>query len=354
MPKNARQKLLAELDPAPEDAQRLLGDIQKLGGMSNVIGFSLITQQFAGVAVVGVAVFWGAVWGVVSQGNGFDLSSLQKTVETFQRYDTVPGLLQNLLAYICSMFLPFALLVFLLRQHPLHIVPLGRIRRGKWLPAAAAVALGLSFLSALVLAYIEALLGAAHLRLQAPDFNPPSQPLPVALYLLLFCAVAPVCEEFIFRGVVLQSLRRFGNWFAVVFSAALFALMHGNIAQMPLAFLLGLALGIFVLFFESIWATVLLHASVNLFSTLITMVELHAGGNLGGLLYLGIGVGLLAVAIVTVALLQRQGRLRQVFAGWSRPGLPATYLLRRAFTSPGIIVFTVLAALLCISGLRFL
>ena len=61
--------------------------------------------------------------------------------------------------------------------------------------------------------------------------------------LLYISLVAPVVEELLFRGAVLRSFQPFGKRFAIVFSALLFGLFHGNLVQIPFAFLVGLVLG---------------------------------------------------------------------------------------------------------------
>ena len=57
--------------------------------------------------------------------------------------------------------------------------------------------------------------------------------------------LAPVCEELVFRGAILRALLSWTSrhWVAIAISALLFALIHGNPAQMPHAFLIGLLLG---------------------------------------------------------------------------------------------------------------
>jgi membrane protease YdiL (CAAX protease family) len=58
------------------------------------------------------------------------------------------------------------------------------------------------------------------------------------------CLLAPVFEELISRGLLLDWLRsRLSNWLAIVLSAVLFALMHVYPLVMPYAFLAGLFLG---------------------------------------------------------------------------------------------------------------
>lgn len=55
--------------------------------------------------------------------------------------------------------------------------------------------------------------------------------------------LAPVAEELLFRGYVLRTLRPYGKRFAILGSAFLFGLFHGNLLQTPYAFLMGLVLG---------------------------------------------------------------------------------------------------------------
>ena len=61
---------------------------------------------------------------------------------------------------------------------------------------------------------------------------------------LLAVVVGPLTEEIIFRGVILRGLLgRYRRWTAIIVSAVLFALMHGNPVQLPVALGLGLVLG---------------------------------------------------------------------------------------------------------------
>ena len=57
------------------------------------------------------------------------------------------------------------------------------------------------------------------------------------------CLVAPFMEELLFRGVLLRKARRFGDRTAVVFTAVMFGLMHGNLNQFLYAVVIGLVLG---------------------------------------------------------------------------------------------------------------
>lgn len=77
--------------------------------------------------------------------------------------------------------------------------------------------------------------------------------------------IAPVVEELIFRGLILQGLRRNYNAFVSVFmSALLFALFHLNPWQFPATFILGMLLGWIVLRTHSLLLSILGHSINNL------------------------------------------------------------------------------------------
>ena len=60
----------------------------------------------------------------------------------------------------------------------------------------------------------------------------------------LAVVIAPLTEEVVFRGLILRGfLGQWKPWIAITVSAGLFAIMHFNPAQTPIALLLGLVLG---------------------------------------------------------------------------------------------------------------
>lgn len=66
-------------------------------------------------------------------------------------------------------------------------------------------------------------------------------------FLGVFCMafLAPLLEELLFRGAIMQSLNRPGDspWRSILLSAAIFGLIHRNPAQIPYAFLMGIVFG---------------------------------------------------------------------------------------------------------------
>ena len=83
--------------------------------------------------------------------------------------------------------------------------------------------------------------------------------------------VAPIVEELIFRGLILQGFRRnYNSVTAVVLSALLFALFHLNPWQFSATFVLGLLLGWIMLRTNNILLAILGH-SINNFLVLISL-----------------------------------------------------------------------------------
>ena len=75
--------------------------------------------------------------------------------------------------------------------------------------------------------------------------------------------LGPIMEELMFRGGVLRSLQPYGRRFAVLMSAFLFGMMHGNLIQIPFAFAVGLLFGYAAVEY-SIWWCIGLHIFNNL------------------------------------------------------------------------------------------
>lgn len=117
-------------------------------------------------------------------------------------------------------------------------------------------------------------------------------------------AVMPaVVEELLFRGVIMQSLRQFSDWFALLVSSMLFALIHPSAANLPHAFLLGCVIGYFVLRTGSLITGMVMHFCCNMATILTETFLLSAGEASYGvyLLCMGVFIILGLAALVTLS-----------------------------------------------------
>lgn len=127
----------------------------------------------------------------------------------------------------------------------------------------------------------------------------------VGIYLLRTALVPALVEEFALRGVVLQGLRKYGDWFAILISAVMFGLMHGNMTQLPFALIAGVALGYCFVVTGSLWPNVVIHCMNNLTAVVYTVLVNRWGNGAGMIFNLAavygfIGVGLLALIVYCV------------------------------------------------------
>jgi len=87
------------------------------------------------------------------------------------------------------------------------------------------------------------------------------------LEFMVMCVVPGFCEEFLFRGAILNNCRPFGRTNAILISALLFSLMHQNAEQIFYAFIAGIFLGIIYEKTGNIWCGTVIHIFNNFLST---------------------------------------------------------------------------------------
>ncbi len=88
--------------------------------------------------------------------------------------------------------------------------------------------------------------------------------------LVVFLCIFPgVFEELIFRKLLIDKTREFGNFAAVIFSAFTFGLFHANLEQFFYAFFIGLLFGYIYTKTGKIIYTIILHILANFFGSVI-------------------------------------------------------------------------------------
>lgn len=150
------------------------------------------------------------------------------------------------------------------------------------------------------------------------------------------CILAPIFEEVLFRGLLLRWMEPFGKKFSVLATAFLFGLFHANLVQSPFAFAVGLVLGYVTVEYGMLWA-VILHGINNLvLGDLLFRLTSSLAPWVGEVIFFGI-VGVCTLVGTIVMLLKR----RKIWA-YFRIGRIHPWSVKSFFTSPGILIFTVL------------
>lgn len=129
--------------------------------------------------------------------------------------------------------------------------------------------------------------------------------------------IGPLAEELIFRGFVLRKLEPLGKKWAILLSAFTFGLFHGNIIQLPFAFLVGLILGNVALEYHIGWAIVLhIINNFGLSIVLTKITETMPAGIADGLMN-GLFIG--ATVVSAVILVLRRKEIAAYFRGIKTP-----------------------------------
>ena len=153
-----------------------------------------------------------------------------------------------------------------------------------------------------------------------------TEAIPMYLYMVIG---APVFEELACRKFLLDRLHPYGEGFAMLVSALLFGLIHGNSGQFFLAFFIGLLFAMVYMRTGRIVYTMLLHGMINLTATL---PEFFALADIDILLGWNIAVIALGVIGMIVLLLRKKAHDPLLsptvsdFAGatnatWRNPGM---------------------------------
>lgn len=94
------------------------------------------------------------------------------------------------------------------------------------------------------------------------------QNIPLIRYVAVMCIVPAICEEIFFRGALLNSYSVYGNRFAVIMSAAVFALFHFDIQNFVAPFLLGIVFANIVEVTGSLYGSIVAHLTNNIVAVL--------------------------------------------------------------------------------------
>lgn len=255
-------------------------------------------------------------------------------------------LLQIFLSIIMFV-LPFLIVVKNCRLSSRELLPFGAPDKSLFLPM---VLIGVGFcafgnISAGAIGSFFSLFG---IELNAPQMETPEGIYGFLLVIISTAVVPALVEEFAIRGAVLGALRRFGDGFAIIVSAIIFGLMHGNLVQIPFAFVVGLALGYAVVKTGSVWTGVVIHFINNFISVLLDRFVSSTGS-----VYLENAVGMiyymLCLMCFFIGLLITKKKEGSAFnITGAETALSPKERMSAFFLSPMIIICLIITAIECV------
>ncbi|MBQ1167855.1 MAG: CPBP family intramembrane metalloprotease [Bacteroidales bacterium] len=217
------------------------------------------------------------------------------------------GIKCSSLLYLVSMLFPLGWAWFVSRRNRLQglgYVPLDEPRKGSFgsmFPVFALLVVATPFIGVLV-EPLSNLFPMSELMKQAFEkmFDTSR---PVDLFVST-SILAPLCEELLCRGLICRGmLSKFKPWVAIVFSAAVFALLHGNLQQGLVAFVLGLFMGWVYYKTHSLWCTIAIHFTNNTLSQVMMYLypDLPMTATWASIMSKGQYTALLIASVVIVA-----------------------------------------------------
>ena len=120
--------------------------------------------------------------------------------------------------------------------------------------------------------------------------------------LVVIGILAPISEEFIFRGLIFRRGRDyFGFVLGALFSALSFGIYHGNLTQGIFAFIMGMLFCVLYEHYGTLWAPIAAHMANNLFATLENSVfSKFSVPNLAYILFTIVMAGAAAICLYLV------------------------------------------------------
>ncbi|SFD03881.1 CPBP family glutamic-type intramembrane protease [Butyrivibrio sp. YAB3001] len=160
------------------------------------------------------------------------------------------------------------------------------------------------------------------------------------LTMIMVAVLAPIFEELVFRKLIIDRARRYGELTAIIFSALAFGLFHCNIYQFFYAFAIGLILGYIYVRSGNIYLTIIMHMIVNASSSVLYPLapEIYK--------YFSYTMYVLGVISIIYTLIKRDIKFEQ-----ARDEVSMNELSSLAFFNIGSVLFGVVCVFLMIYSL---
>ncbi len=206
--------------------------------------------------------------------------------------------------YYCAMLLlPVAIAALLFRVSPR--LPQAQRRRVGALEGVLMVLFGLGFciLANYVTNYWLVFAEQFGVQPYQGDYHSEVGLLPLVLNLFTYAVLPAVVEELVFRGWFVAALQPAGERCALITSALLFGLAHGNLTQMPFAFMLGLLFGWLFLRTGRLWPSMVIHFLNNAMSVAFDAADVYLAEGDYRVMQLAVWAVIVLVGAVAAALL---------------------------------------------------
>ena len=176
-------------------------------------------------------------------------------------------LVNNMNSYFLITMVPMYLigmpiLILLLSKVPAQKIEKRKMKVGHWI-LAFFMCYALMYFSNLVGQFITLIIGAMKGSMVQDAIVEVATSLHPAISFIFMVIFAPVLEELIFRKLLVERMVKYGEGVAIVVSAMMFGMYHGNLNQLAYAFTLGLFFAFIYVKTGKLIYTIILHMVIN-------------------------------------------------------------------------------------------
>ena len=143
-----------------------------------------------------------------------------------------------------------------------------------------------------------------------------------------YCLAPAVCEELVFRGVILSEYRRYGSFNAVLLTSFYFALLHFDSNGFLLYLYAGIVLGLVTVVCRSVFPAMILHLINNLLNVFGNDLFLRITMQQSGVFFMGF----VLFSLFLLSLIFVLSRIEQTYYGYAKEP-PTSELLPKSFAN---------------------
>jgi hypothetical protein len=210
---------------------------------------------------------------------------------------------------------------------------------GKLFCKSAGVMFLFSLAGSLIMLLINFIFSPVGFEISTPSVDSGSGFISGLLTFLTLVVAAPLFEETFFRGCILNTLRRYGDWFALAVSSIIFGMMHMNLSQSIITGFMGLAFGYCYIKTGKLSTSIALHALNNG----VAFISMYSWGSLLS------DIILMAFAIFGCFVLYKEKDNLKAFYLENK----ASFSIRTAFQAKWMQGFAIIFVIMCIYYLFF-
>lgn len=244
--------------------QLLKRDIKDTSGKCAIVLLILSILTFLGGSIIiYILKIRSSTLGINNNDNGMSLGISKEGYNFFVGY--LPCILADIIAIvICILFFKTRIKEYILFKKDLSPA---------FLISGSFASIGIGMVSSIIFLIYSMIFNSHGIEIPSPDFSIPQNTIYLVLFFSYTCIIAPLFEEIIFRGYILNSMRKYGNIVAVIVSSIFFSMFHFNLVQFINPIFMGIMLSFIVIKSESILPSIIVHVFNNTLAMLSTVIS---------------------------------------------------------------------------------